>query len=159
IYSKLSDQPYPCQPYATIKQNTFVLGEGAGVLALELTSEPDLKPGAIVVEAVGLGFEPIKSKTGISAEGKNFQLSMRHALSQLPDTDQTIDLIITHSPGTIVGDAAELQAIHAVFGETIPAITTNKFLLGHTLGASGALSLQYAIYILQQQVYPSPTYL
>ncbi|MER2997064.1 beta-ketoacyl synthase N-terminal-like domain-containing protein [Pontibacter populi] len=159
IYSKLYDQPYPCQPYAITKQNTFVLGEGAGVFALELVSESDLKPRAIVVEAIGLGFEPIKSKTGISAEGLNFQKSMRHALSQLPEADQTIDLVITHSPGTIVGDAAELKAIQTVFSETIPAITTNKFLLGHTLGASGALSLQYAMFILNNQKFASFPYL
>ncbi len=151
IYSKLYDEPYPCQPYATLKQNTFVLGEGAGVFALELVSESDLQPGSIVVEAIGLGFEPIKSKTGISADGLNFQQSMRHALSHLPDHDQQIDLIISHSPGTVAGDGAELQAINGIFGETIPAITTNKHLLGHTLGASGALSLKYGMFILNNQ--------
>ncbi|MBJ6118589.1 beta-ketoacyl-ACP reductase [Pontibacter sp. BT310] len=151
IYSKLYDQPFPCQPYATAKQNTFVLGEGAAVFALELVAESELKPGTIVVETIGLGFEPIKSKTGISADGLNFQQSMRHALSQLPDQDQQVDLIITHSPGTIAGDAAELQAIQTVLGKSIPPITTNKHLIGHTLGASGALSLQYGIFILKNQ--------
>jgi 3-oxoacyl-[acyl-carrier-protein] synthase II len=151
IYSKLHDQPFPCQPYATAKQNTFVLGEGAAVFALELVPETELRPGSIVVEAIGLGFEPIKSKTGISAEGLNFQKSMRHALSQLPDQDPQVDLIITHSPGTIAGDAAELQAIQTVFGKSIPPITTNKHLIGHTLGASGALSLQYGMFILKNQ--------
>ncbi|WP_162427064.1 beta-ketoacyl synthase N-terminal-like domain-containing protein [Pontibacter pudoricolor] len=151
IYSKLYDQPFPCQPYATAKQNTFVLGEGAAVFALELVPETDLQPGSIVVEAIGLGFEPIKSKTGISAEGLNFQQSMRHALNQLTDHDQRVDLIITHSPGTIAGDAAELLAIQNVFERTTPPITTNKHLIGHTLGASGALSLQYGMFILNNQ--------
>lgn len=151
IYSKLYDQPYPCQPFATTKQNTFVLGEGAGVLALELVSEADITPGTVVVESIGVGFEPIRSKTGISADGLNFQQSMRHALSQLPEHDRQIDIVITHTPGTIVGDAAELQAIQAVFNAELPAITTNKHLLGHTLGASGALSLQLAIYLLKLQ--------
>ncbi|NEM97297.1 beta-ketoacyl synthase N-terminal-like domain-containing protein [Pontibacter burrus] len=149
IYSKLYNQPYPCQPYAAVKQNTFVLGEGAAVLALELQSEEKLEAGTIVVEAIGLGFEPIKSKTGISAEGLNFQQSMRHALQQLPKNDQQVDVIITHTPGTFAGDTAELNAIKSVFGCSLPNITTNKHLLGHTLGASGALSLQLAIYLLK----------
>jgi len=158
IYSKLHNHPYPCQPYATTKQNTFILGEGAAVLALESIPEAELTPGTIVIESIGLGFEPIKTKTGISVDGLNFQQSMRHALSQLPETDRTIDLIITHTPGTAAGDAAELQAIETVFKDKLPALTTNKFLLGHTLGASGALSLQYALHILSSQSFPAPSY-
>jgi 3-oxoacyl-[acyl-carrier-protein] synthase II len=158
IYSKLYDQLFPCQPYATAKQNTFVLGEGAAVFALELVAESELKPGTIVVESIGLGFEPIKSKTGISADGLNFQQSMRHALSQLPDQNRQVDLIITHSPGTIAGDAAELQAIQTVFGKSVPPVTTNKQLIGHTLGASGALSLQYGMFILKNQQFSSFNY-
>lgn len=149
IYSKLYDQPYPCQPYAAVKQNTFVLGEGAAVLALELQPEATLEAGSIIVESIGLGFEPIRSKTGISAEGLNFQQSMRHALQQLPEHDNQLDAIITHTPGTFAGDAAEMNAIRKVFGDTLPLITTNKQLLGHTLGASGALSLQLAVYLLK----------
>ncbi|RDV13611.1 beta-ketoacyl-ACP reductase [Pontibacter diazotrophicus] len=162
IYSKLAVQPYPCQPYAVEKQNTFVLGEGAAVFALEQVASDRLAAGDVVVEAVGLGFEKIMSKTGISAEGINFQKSMRHALAQLPEHDRQVDLIITHTPGTRAGDRAELAAIEAVFGEKSPAITTNKWLIGHTLGASGALSLQYALYVLQHQQFaaiPFPTLL
>ncbi|MBB6612096.1 beta-ketoacyl-ACP reductase [Pontibacter sp. Tf4] len=163
IYSKLYDQPFPCQPYATAKQNTFVLGEGAAVFALELVHESELSPGTIVVESIGVGFEPIQSKTGISAEGLNFQQSMRHALQQLPDPNAAIDAVITHTPGTAAGDAAELHAIQAVFGADLPAVITNKHLLGHTLGASGALSIQFALYLLQlteklkQYSFPYPT--
>lgn len=157
IYSKLVNQPYPCQPYAQEKQNTFTLGEGAAVFAIEQSDS--LQPGDVLVEAVGMGFEKLVSKTGISAEGINFQKSMRHALSQLSPEDQTVDLIITHTPGTRAGDKAELAAIEAVFGAATPvAITTNKWLIGHTLGASGALSMDYAIHILKQQQYASPTY-
>lgn len=156
IYSRLADHPYPCQPYAAEKQNTFTLGEGAAVFALEQVSNP--APGTPVVEGVGLGFEKLVSKTGISAEGINFQKSMRQALAQLPKHDRQVDLIITHTPGTRAGDKAELAAIQAVFGDILPLITTNKWLLGHTLGASGALSLQYALHVLQQQQFASIPY-
>lgn len=162
IYSKLIGQSYPCQPYAAARQNTFTLGEGAAVFALEQVAQSALEPGCFIVEAVGLGFEKIASKTGISAEGINFQKSMRHALSQLPAHDKSIDLIITHTPGTRAGDSSELAAINAVFGTDAPAITTNKWLIGHTLGASGALSLQYALHILREQqlaLIPYPTIL
>ncbi|PVY38872.1 3-oxoacyl-(acyl-carrier-protein) synthase [Pontibacter virosus] len=151
IYSGMHEAPYPCQPYGTSGQNTFVLGEGAAVLALEKVSSSQLIKGDVVIESVGFGFEQIKSKTGISADGLNFQQSMRHALSQLPEHKQAIDVIITHSPGTKAGDKAELFAIESLFKNNSPSITTNKHLLGHTLGASGALSLQYALHLLAQQ--------
>ncbi|WP_276497384.1 beta-ketoacyl synthase N-terminal-like domain-containing protein [Pontibacter litorisediminis] len=160
IYSKLAAHPYPCQPYAAEKQNTFTLGEGAAVFALEQVQQP--VKGSLVLEAVGVGFERLVSKTGISADGQSFQKAMRQALEQLPKQERTVDLIITHTPGTYAGDKAELAAIRAVFGESTPAITTNKWLLGHTLGASGALSLQYALHVLQRQQYafiPFPTLL
>ena len=158
IYSKLFNHPYPCQPFALEKQHTFVLGEGAAVFALEQVPREQLLPGDVIVEAVGVGFEKIVSKSGISAEGLNFQKAMRHALAQLPAHGRQIDLVLTHSPGTRAGDSAELSAIKAVFGAPAPAITTNKWLLGHTLGASGALSLQYALQILQHQRFPAIPY-
>jgi 3-oxoacyl-[acyl-carrier-protein] synthase II len=158
IYSKLQEHFFPCQPYGTSGQNTFVLGEGAAVFALEKSTATSLKPGDIVVEAAGFGFEQIESKTGISPDGLNFQKSMRHALSQLPAADRNVDAIITHTPGTRAGDSAELNAIRAVFPQKQPLITTNKWLLGHTLGASGALSLQYGLYLLRHQQVPALLY-
>ncbi|WP_239021025.1 beta-ketoacyl synthase N-terminal-like domain-containing protein [Pontibacter arcticus] len=158
IYSKRDSHTFPCQPYAVAKQNTFVLGEGAAVFALELVAETELKKGDVILEAIGLGFEQIGSKTGISKEGLNFQKSMRHALSQLSEKDPGIELIITHTPGTYAGDSAELAALAAVFGAEAPAITTNKWLTGHTLGASGGLSVEFALHILRHQKFPAPSY-
>lgn len=157
IYSRLYAHSFPCQPFGTSAQNTFVLGEGAAVLALEKAPVSQLNKGDVIVEAIGFGFEKIRSKTGISAEGANFRQAMRNALLELPQEDQTVDAIITHSPGTKAGDSAELAAIKALFGKSMPCLTTNKHLLGHTLGASGALSLQYAMHLLrsQQVVYPA----
>lgn len=158
IYSDLHDNPYPCQPYGTLKQNTFVLGEGAAVLALEQVGTRHLKAGDIVVEAVGFGFESIKSKTGISAEGINFQQAMKQALAQLPSNNCKVDLIVTHTPGTVAGDSAEMAAIQATFEHHKPSLTTNKWMLGHTLGASGALSIAFALEVFKQQKFTALPY-
>lgn len=158
IYSRLQDDLFPCQPYGISGQNTFVLGEGAGVFALEKALSTELRTADVIIEAVGFGFEQITSKTGISAEGQNFQRSMRHAISHLGQDDNQIDAIITHSPGTRAGDNAELAAIEAVLGDKLPSLTTNKHLIGHTLGASGALSLQYALHLLSSQQITTPGY-
>ena len=60
-----------------------------------------------------------------------------------------------HAPGTIKGDISEFTAIEKVFYSKIPALTTNKWKVGHTFGASGALSLEFAILMLQHQEFIS----
>jgi 3-oxoacyl-(acyl-carrier-protein) synthase len=63
-----------------------------------------------------------------------------------------------HAPGTIKGDEAELNAVQKVFSKT-PYLTTNKWKIGHTYAASGAMSLEMGILMLQhQECIPNPFY-
>jgi len=156
IYSDESMMPYPCRPLNALKKNTFVLGEGAAVFALEKVSEKQLnadKTSPVIISSIGFGFENISSKTGISKEGNNFQLAILDAIEnagqQLP-----VDMIIMHAPGTVAGDSAELNAIRNVFANTgLPIISSSKWMTGHTLGASGCLAIEYAMHILETQTY------
>jgi 3-oxoacyl-[acyl-carrier-protein] synthase II len=155
IYSETTEPVlYPCRPHNPEKRNTFVLGEGAAVFALEKVPFSVLKKQAeapFILEGIGFGVEQIKSKTGISEDGLHFQKAMWNALKST-DPEEPIDLVIMHAPGTAAGDAAEMKALEQVFGAgNVPPVTSNKFLLGHTLGASGALSLEYALYIFKHQ--------
>lgn len=157
IYSETANPvTYPCRPHNPEKRNTFVLGEGAAVFALEKLPFSRLEKCTatpIILEGIGFGMENIKSKTGISAAGLHFQKAMQNALKSANATEK-IDLVIMHAPGTAAGDAAEMKALEEVFGkEKVPPVTNNKFLIGHTLGASGALSLEYALNIFQSQQY------
>jgi 3-oxoacyl-[acyl-carrier-protein] synthase II len=56
-----------------------------------------------------------------------------------------------HAPGTIQGDVSEINAIKKVFHTKTPFLTTNKWKLGHTFGASGMLSLELALLQLRHQ--------
>jgi 3-oxoacyl-(acyl-carrier-protein) synthase len=56
-----------------------------------------------------------------------------------------------HAPGTVKGDLSEFKAIEKVFCNKIPFLTTNKWKAGHTFGASGMLSLEFAILMLKHQ--------
>lgn len=162
IYSADVEGAYPCRPHNAERKNTFVLGEGAAVFALEKVAESALRKDTsrpIILEGIGFGFETIGAKTGISREGNNFQLAMREAL-KAAGNDEPVDLVIMHAPGTVAGDNAELRALENVFGENMPMITSSKWLIGHTLGASACLSLDYGIHLLQSQMYvpfPYPT--
>jgi len=152
IYAQDHEQTFPCRPLNEEKKNTFVLGEGAAVFALEKVSAAELNACSqplVVIESVGFATEAIPSKTGLSKDGQHFQKAIRNALQQA-NSEQPIDLIILHAPGTVAGDAAEIRALQAVFGENnLPPLTSNKWLIGHTLGASAAFSLEYAIHLLQ----------
>ena len=166
IYSPFEATQFPCRPGAG-KPSTFVLGEGAAVFALEMISRTALQAErarqasfqpAFCFESVGFGFEAISSKTGLSTQGHHFQAAMRMALAQAGCAPAAIDAVVLHSPGTPAGDTAERQAIRSVFGNNLPDITSNKWLLGHTLGASAALSLDYACQLLATQSWPAPPF-
>ena len=138
---------YPCQALdPNKKQNTMVLGEGASVACLEKgISEKALA----VIEGIGYATEVLEHNVSISADAKCFQRSMQMALGQLDPDD--VDVIVMHAPGTLKGDISEHKAIQKVFGDEIPALTTNKWKVGHTFGASGMLSVELAILMLKHQ--------
>ncbi|MBX0290370.1 beta-ketoacyl-ACP reductase [Hymenobacter sp. HSC-4F20] len=162
IYSPFAAADWPCRPGAG-KPSTFVLGEGAAVFALEKVSQQQLaaekSAGPVfVLESVGFGFETIGSKTGLSPDGQHFQQAIRQALVQARLSPTEVDAVVLHSPGTPAGDAAERAALRAVFGEALPLLLSNKWLIGHTLGASAALSLDFALHVLETQQWPAPPF-
>ena len=89
--------------------------------------------------------------------GECLQKSMKMALSNT--SLEEVDVVITHTPGTIKGDIAEIEAVKAVFGDNVPAITTNKWKLGHTFATSGLLSIEMAILMIQNQEFIAVPYL
>ena len=82
---------------------------------------------------------------------------MKMALGDLHPKD--VDVIVMHAPGTIKGDLSEYKAIKAIFKNDLPALTSNKWKIGHTFGASGTLSLELAILMLQYQKFIDVPYL
>ncbi|MRI01942.1 beta-ketoacyl synthase [Kriegella sp. EG-1] len=146
IYSHETDM-YPCKALdLTKKFNSMVLGEGAAVVCLEKGfSENALAK----IEGIGYATEILEHNISISSDAKCFQSAMRMALGEL--NAEEIDVIVTHTPGTVKGDLAEYRAIEKVFCNKIPFLTTNKWKVGHTFGASGMLSVELAILMLKHQ--------
>lgn len=138
---------YPCQAFNLKKtKNTMVLGEGAAAICLEKGSK---KNALCFITSVGYATEVLKHNTSVSADAVCFQKSMRMALKNKNLND--VDVIVMHAPGTIKGDSSEINAIKKVFNQKIPFLTTNKWKIGHTFGASGLLSLEFAILMLQNE--------
>jgi 3-oxoacyl-(acyl-carrier-protein) synthase len=126
------------------KSNTMVLGEGAGMICME-TGE---KENALAyIEGIGYATDVLEHSISISAEAQCFQDSMKMALKNTSPDD--VDVIVMHAPGTVKGDISEYKAIQKVFGGNLPLLTTNKWKIGHTFGASGILSVELALLMLQ----------
>jgi 3-oxoacyl-(acyl-carrier-protein) synthase len=144
IYSR-SEEKYPNRAFdLDKKQSTMILGEGAGVCCLEMGR----KDNAIAfIEGIGYATEILEHNISISAEATCFQKSMKMALQDTPISE--VDVIVMHAPGTIKGDLTEYIAIQKVFGESLPLLTTNKWKIGHTFGASGILSMEMAVLMMQ----------
>ncbi len=148
IYSNISEAEangYPCKALDfDKKKNTMILGEGASVACLEKGKS---KNTLAIIEGVGYATEVLEHNISISTDAKCFQRSMKMALGEInPDE---VDVIVMHSPGTIKGDLSEFKAIEKVFCNKLPFLTTNKWKVGHTFGASGMLSVEFAILMLQ----------
>lgn len=132
------------------KQNTMVLGEGAAVCCLELGKKEN---ALAFIEGIGYATEILEHNISISAEAICFQKSMAMALQNTPLSE--VDAIVMHAPGTIKGDLTEYRAIEKLFGNNLPLLTTNKWKIGHTFGASGILSVEMAILMLQHNQFIS----
>ena len=148
IYSKNNDE-FPCRAMdLNKKQNSLVLGEGAAVCCLEIGRT---NKTIAVVEGIGYATEILEHNVSVSAEATCFQKSMKMALENTNLSD--VDAIIMHAPGTIKGDLTEYKAIQKIFGKNLPLLTTNKWKIGHTFGASGMLSIEMAVLMLQNQMF------
>jgi 3-oxoacyl-(acyl-carrier-protein) synthase len=144
IYSR-SDEAYPNRALdLEKKQNTMILGEAAAVCCLEIGRKEE---ALAYIEGIGYATELLEHNISISAEATCFQKSMKMALQNTDPSE--VDVIVMHAPGTIKGDLSEYRAIQKVFGESLPLLTTNKWKIGHTFGASGMLSIEFAVMMMQ----------
>lgn len=144
IYSH-SEEAYPNQALNLDKKlNSMILGEGASVCCLEIGKKEN---ALAFIEGIGYATEILEHNISISAEATCFQKSMKMALENTNLED--VDVIVMHAPGTKAGDLTEYKAIQKIFGDSLPLLTTNKWKIGHTFGASGILSVELAILMMQ----------
>ena len=144
IYSH-SEEAYPNQALNFEKKlNSMILGEAAAVCCMEIGKKEN---ALAYIEGVGYATEILEHNISISAEAICFQKSMKMALENT--NLEEVDAIVMHAPGTKAGDLTEYKAIQKIFGEKLPLLTTNKWKIGHTFGASGILSLELAILMMR----------
>lgn len=145
--SNVENHTYPNQSLNIWKtKNSMILGEGAGIAQIQKEMCTHMLAQII---GIGYGMETLEHSASISKNAICLQESMRMAIGKHRPED--VDIVICHAPGTVKGDLAEVSAVKKVFGKHQPALTSNKWKLGHTFGASGMLSLELAILMLKHQ--------
>ncbi len=138
---------FPCRALDLDKtKNSLVLGEGAAMACLEI-GEQEKALGYIT--GFGYATDDLQHSISITDEAECFQKSMKMALQNI-SLDE-VDVIVMHAPGTLKGDKSEYKAIQKVFSKNLPMLTTNKWKVGHTFGASGMLNVEMALLMMQHQ--------
>ena len=143
-----------CRPFSKGRRG-LVLGEGAAMFVLEEYEAAKRRGADILAEVSGFG---MSSDAGsiTSPDSGGMARAMRSALVSARAPADAVCHVNAHGTGTQANDATECKALAEVFGDRVRRlpVTGSKSVLGHALGASGALEMAIAIETLRNRVIP-----
>ncbi|WP_436773621.1 beta-ketoacyl-[acyl-carrier-protein] synthase family protein [Yinghuangia sp. YIM S09857] len=132
----------------------FVLAEGAGMLVLERADHARARGASVHAVLAGYGAScDAHHTTAPHPEGEGAAQALRAAIADAGLAASDIGHVNAHGTGTRLNDAAEFRALKAVFARP-PVVTANKGVLGHTIGAAGAVEAAASVLSLRHQVVP-----
>ena len=155
--SRRNDDPEAASRPFDKGRDGFVPGEGAGVLVLEELEHAQARGVEILAEIVGYGATADASHITLPAPGGIGAVrAARRALVKAGLEPESIDHVNAHATSTPEGDKAELQAIRTMFGDHAAkvSVTSNKSMIGHTLGAAGAIEAIVTILTIRESCVP-----
>ncbi|GGX51885.1 beta-ketoacyl-ACP synthase II [Saccharospirillum salsuginis] len=135
----------------------FVLGDGAGILVLEEYERAKARGATIYAEVTGFGMSgDAYHMTSPPEDGSGACASMRNAVADAGLNPTEIGYINAHGTSTPAGDIAETQAVKSLYGADADqvAISSTKSMIGHLLGAAGAVEAIFSILAIRDQVAP-----
>ena len=155
--STRNDDPAAASRPFDVGRDGFVCGEGAGVLVLEESSHAEARGAQPLAELVGYGATADASHITLPAPGGIGAVrAARRALEKADISAADIDHVNAHATSTPEGDRAELQAIRTILGDRAGAVpvTANKSMIGHTLGAAGAIEAIVTVMTIRESCIP-----
>lgn len=161
VLSPHKDPSNACRPF-DVNRNGMVVGEGAGVLAVESLESAERRDAPILAEIVGFGSTANAYRiTDSPVDGKVTSEAIGGAIREAGIKPSEIDAISAHGTSTAQNDIAETNALKRALGAVATKIPTMapKALLGHALSAAGAIELVAAVRVLQTGLLPgAPSY-
>lgn len=146
--------PDGCRPFDADRKGMSV-GEGAGVLVLESEARAAARGARVRAWLAGRGNTcDAHHVSAPQPEGRGLHQAMRLALEGAGLAPGAVDYINAHGTGTADNDPAEAKAIHGLFGDTPPAVSSTKRFFGHTLAAAGAIEAIVTVLALERQAIP-----
>lgn len=155
--STRNDSPETASRPFSASRDGFVMGEGGACLVLEELEHALARGAKIYAEIAGTGMSAdAYHLTASHPEGLGAKLVMRNALEDANMQPEEIDYINVHGTSTPVGDISEVKAIKEVFGDHAYKlnISSTKSMIGHLLGAAGAIELIFCIKALNDDIVP-----
>jgi 3-oxoacyl-[acyl-carrier-protein] synthase II len=155
--SRRQDDPTKASRPFDKDRDGFVCAEGAGLFVFESLEHAQRRGARILAEVSGYAASSdAYHVVAPCADGEGAARTMRWALEDAGIRPEEVDFISAHGTATPAGDAAETLAIKAVFGEQayrIP-VSSTKSMIGHTLGASGAIELVGCVKAIETGMVP-----
>jgi len=135
----------------------FVLSDGAGVMVLEEYEHAKARGAKIYAELTGFGMSgDAYHMTSPPADGSGAAASMSNAIRDAGLNADTVDYINAHGTSTPAGDVAETLAVKSVMGDAAKnvAVSSTKSMIGHLLGAAGAVEAIFSVLAIKDSVAP-----
>ena len=145
LSTKYNDSPERASRTYDRDRDGFVISGGGGMVVLEEYEHAKARGAKIYAEVTGYGLTS-DGYDMVAPSGEGAARCMRMALQGIKGP---IDYLNTHGTSTPVGDAKELEAVRAVFGDELPPIASTKSLTGHSLGAAGAHEAIYSLLMME----------
>ncbi|MDC3250771.1 beta-ketoacyl-ACP synthase II [Luminiphilus sp.] len=155
--STRNEEPHKASRPWDKDRDGFVLGDGAGVMLIESLDSAMARGANIYAEVVGFGMSgDAYHMTSPPEDGRGAALSMRNALLNAGMNPHEVDYINAHGTSTLAGDLAETLAIKSVYGDHAKdlAVSSTKSMIGHLLGAAGAVEAIFSVLAIRDRVAP-----
>lgn len=144
----------PCRPFDATRAG-LNLGEGATYVVLEPVSQAKARKTNIHAYLTGYGNAcDAFHQTASSENGEGAYLAMMEALKTAHLQPADIQYVNAHGTGTLNNDQSESVALHRVFGDKMPWVSSTKSFTGHTTSASGSIETVISILALQHHFVP-----
>jgi 3-oxoacyl-[acyl-carrier-protein] synthase II len=128
-----------CAPFDR-NRDGILTAEGGSALVLETLQHATARGARPYAELLGYGLN-CDAHHMVAAEPASIAECMRLAHRNAGVEPSEVDYISAHGTGTPANDSAEYQAVRAVFGERMPPVSSIKSMIGHSLGAIGAIEM------------------